>query len=138
MIRHGWGQDNPAFHELFTSLFVPGGTPEQHQWFRDLQRVTISVENAVRLARMFGEIDVAGLLPYVTAPTLVVQSLHDARVPCEQGLLMAREIPNARFVGLDSRNHIVLSHEPAWQRFIDEVCGFLKLEQGLPRPATVV
>ena len=59
MIRHGWGQDNPAFHQLFTSLFVPGGTPEQHQWFKDLQRVTISVENAVRLARMFGEIDVA-------------------------------------------------------------------------------
>jgi pimeloyl-ACP methyl ester carboxylesterase len=51
---------------------------EQHQWFRDLQRVTISVENAVRLARMFGEIDVAELLPRVTAPTLVMHSRHDA------------------------------------------------------------
>jgi pimeloyl-ACP methyl ester carboxylesterase/DNA-binding winged helix-turn-helix (wHTH) protein len=138
MIRHGWGQDNPAFHQLFTSLFVPGGTPEQHQWFRDLQRVTISVENAVRLARMFGEIDVAELLPHVTAPTLVMHSRHDARVPVEQGLLMAREIPNARFVGLDSSNHIVLSHEPAWQRLIDEVCGFLKLERELPRPAAIL
>ena len=138
MIRHGWGQDNPAFHQLFTSLFVPGGTPEQHQWFRDLQRVTISVENAVRLARMFGEIDVAELLPQVTAPTLVMHSRHDARVPFEQGLLMAREIPNARFVALDSPNHIVLSHEPAWQRLIEEVDGFLKLDQELPRPAAIV
>ena len=60
MMRHGWGRDNPAFHELFTSLFVPGGTPEQHQWLRDLQRVTISAENAVRLARMFGEIALPG------------------------------------------------------------------------------
>jgi hypothetical protein len=59
MIRHGWGQDNPAFHQLFTSLFVPSGTPEQHQWFKDLQRLTISIENATRLA---GEIDVAELL----------------------------------------------------------------------------
>jgi len=125
MIRHGWGQDNPAFHQLFTSLFVPGGTPEQHQWFKDLQRVTISVENAIRLARMFGEIDVAELLPRVTAPTLVMHSRHDARVPFEQGLRMAREIPNARFVALDSPNHIVLSHESAWQRFVDEVCAFL-------------
>jgi len=132
LIRHGWGQDNPAFHELFTSLFVPGGTPEQHQWFRDLQRVTISAGNAVRLARMFGEIDVAELLPHVTAPTLVMHSRHDARVPFEQGLLMAREIPNTRFVGLDSSNHIVLSHEPAWQRLIEEVCGFLTLEQERP------
>jgi DNA-binding winged helix-turn-helix (wHTH) protein/alpha-beta hydrolase superfamily lysophospholipase len=125
MIRHGWGQDNPAFHQLFTSLFVPGGTPEQHQWFKDLQRVTISVENAIRLARMFGEIDVAELLPRVTAPTLVLHSRHDARVPFEQGVRMAREIPKARFVALDSPNHIVLSHEPAWQRFVDEVCAFL-------------
>jgi hypothetical protein len=54
-----------------------------------------------------------------------MHSRHDARVPFEQGLLMAREIPNARFVALDSSNHIVLSHEPAWQRYIDEICGFL-------------
>lgn len=125
MIRHGWGQDNPAFHQLFTSLFVPSGTPEQHQWFKDLQRLTISVENAIRLARMFGEIDVAQLLPQVTAPTLVMHSRGDARVPFEQGLLIAREIPNARFVALDSANHIVLSHEPAWQRFMAEVCAYL-------------
>jgi len=125
MIRHGWGQDNPAFHQLFTSLFVPGGTPEQHQWFKDLQRVSISVDNAVRLARMFGEIDVGELLRSVAVPTLVMHSRHDARVPFEQGLLMAREIPDARFVALDSPNHIVLSHEPAWRGLTDELCVFL-------------
>jgi pimeloyl-ACP methyl ester carboxylesterase len=96
--------------------------------------VTISAENAIRLARMFGEIDVAELLPQVTAPTLVMHSRHDARVPFEEGLLMARAIPNARFVGLDSANHIVLSHEPAWQRFIVELCGFLA--DGSARSAT--
>jgi len=59
-------------------------------------------------------------------------------VPFEQGLLLAREIPDTRFVGLDSSNHIVLSHEPAWQRLIEEVCGFLTLEQERPRPAAIV
>ena len=114
---------------------MPGGTPEQHQWFKDLQRVTLSADNAIRLARMFGEIDVAELLPRVTAPTLVMHSRHDARVPFEQGLLMAREIPNARFVALDSANHIVLSHEPAWQRCLQEMCAFL--DDGNARSATV-
>ena len=128
-------QDNPAFHQLFTSQFVPGGTPEQQQWFKDLQRVTLSAENAIRLARMFGEIDVAELLPRVTAPTLVMHSRHDARVPFEQGLLMAREIPNARFVALDSANHIVLSHEPAWRRYLHEMCAFL--DDASARSATV-
>ena len=49
LMREGWGQDNPAFRQLFTSLFIPGGTMEQMQWFNDLQRITTSPENAVRL-----------------------------------------------------------------------------------------
>ena len=40
LMRHGWGRENPAFRQIFTSRFVPGGTPEQMQWFNDLQRMT--------------------------------------------------------------------------------------------------
>ena len=29
MIRIGWGKDNPMFRQIFTSMFVPGGTHEQ-------------------------------------------------------------------------------------------------------------
>jgi hypothetical protein len=47
-------------------------------------------------------------------------------VPFEHGLTLARSIPQARFVALESRNHIILAHEPAWPRFIDEVCEFLR------------
>jgi DNA-binding winged helix-turn-helix (wHTH) protein/pimeloyl-ACP methyl ester carboxylesterase len=129
MIRHGWGQDNPAFHQLFTALFVPGGTPEQHQWFKDLQRTTIPVDNAVTLARVFGEIDVTALLPQVRAPTLLIHSRDDARVPFEQSLMMSREIPKARLVGLDSCNHIVLAHEHAWHELHAEIGAFLVEEQ---------
>lgn len=125
MIRHGWGQDNPAFHRIFTSLFVPGGTLEQHRWFEELQRISVTPDNAVRLARMFGEVDVAALLPQIKAKTLVLHSRHDARVPFEQGLLIARGIPDARFVALESRNHLILSGEPEWSRFVREISDFV-------------
>jgi len=125
LARHGWGQDNPAFRQVFTSLFIPGGTPEQMQWFNDLQRVSTSPENAARLMRSFGEIDVTDLLPKVAAPALVLHSQGDARIPFEQGLTLARGIPGAHFVALESDNHLILSHEPAWRRFADEICAFL-------------
>lgn len=128
LVRFGWGQDNPAFRQVFTSLFIPGGTPEQMQWFNDLQRVSTSPENAVRLMRAFGDIDVEDLLPCVAVPTLVMHSRGDARVPLEQGLKLARGIRGARFVELDSDNHVLLSHEPAWQRCMNEINAFLAQE----------
>jgi pimeloyl-ACP methyl ester carboxylesterase/DNA-binding winged helix-turn-helix (wHTH) protein len=124
-IEVGWGQDNPAFRQVFTSLMIPGATLEQSQWLNDLQRVSTSPQNAARLLHTFGDIDVTHLLPRVTAPTLVLHSRGDAPCPFEQGLKLARGIPNARFVALESRNNVILSHEPAWRRFVDEVCAFL-------------
>jgi pimeloyl-ACP methyl ester carboxylesterase len=99
------------------------------QWFNDLQRVSTSPENAVRLMRAFGNIDVTDLLARVSLPTLVLHSRGDARVPFEQGLKLARGIPGARFVELDSNNHVLLSHEPAWQRCVDEITAFLSADQ---------
>jgi DNA-binding winged helix-turn-helix (wHTH) protein len=46
IIQQGWGKENPAHRQFFTSLFFPDGTPEQMQWFNDLQRMTTSTENA--------------------------------------------------------------------------------------------
>ena len=80
---------------------------------------------AIRLLHVLGDIDVTELLPRVAVPTLVLHSRGDARVPFEHGLMLARGIPGARFVALESKNHLILSHEPAWRRFIDEICGFL-------------
>lgn len=125
LAQHGWGQDNPAFRQVFTSLFIPGGTPEQMQWFNDLQRVSTSPENAVRLFKVFGGIDVSELLPHISVPTLVLHARGDARVPFDQGLALARAIPGARFVALDSDNHVILSHEPAWHRYTAEIAAFL-------------
>jgi pimeloyl-ACP methyl ester carboxylesterase len=125
LIQNGWGLDNPAFRQVFTSRFVPGATGDEMNWFNDLQRVSTSPENAIRLIKMFSLIDVTHLLSRVIVPTLVMHSRGDAGVPFAQGLMLARGIPNARFVALESRNHVILSHEPAWRRFTEELCDFL-------------
>ncbi len=125
MIREGWGQDNPAFRQLFTTSFVPGGTREQMDWFNELQRVSVSPENAVRIRTITDSIEVSELLPRVTVPTLVLHCREDGIVPFDEGRRMAAMIPGARFVPLDGRNHLILDDEPAWPRFLEEVRGFL-------------
>ena len=137
LIREGWGQDNPAARQMFTSLIVPDATHEEMQWFNELERNSASADTAIRLLHVLGDIDVTELLPQVTVPTLVLHSRRDARVPFEHGQTLARAIPDARFVPLESRNHLILSHEPAWQRYIEEVCGFLNEEEPTRLTATV-
>ena len=125
LIRAGWGQDNPAFRQLFTSLFIPDATPEQMDWYNELQRRTVSPDNAARLHEVSGEIQIADLLGKVTVPTLVLHSVGDALVPFDLGRELAIGIPGARFVSLDSRNHILLAGEPAFARFLYEIRRFV-------------
>ena len=125
LIRMGWGQDIPAFRQLFSSLFIPDGTPEQMDWYNELQRRTVSPENAARLYEVNGNVDVSGILGRVTAPTLVLHAAGDALVPFDCGRALAIGIPKARFVLLDSRNHILLSHDPAFARFLEELRRFV-------------
>ena len=86
---------------MFTSLFIPGASLEQMQWFNDLQRVTASPENTLRTRDVFDEIDVVALLPRLSVPTLVLHCRDDEIVPFEEGRLIAANIPNARFVALE-------------------------------------
>jgi len=125
LMRQGWGQENPAFRQIFTSLFIPGATAEQARWFNDLQRLTTSPANAVRIRRTVDEIDVVSLLPDVRAPTLVLHCRNDAVQPFEEGRRMAAGISGSRFVSLEGSNHLILEHEPAWPRLLDEVTRFL-------------
>jgi len=127
LMRLGWGQENPAFRQLFTSQFVPSGTKEQADWFNELQRVSASPENAARNLEANGEADVRHLLDKVRAPTLVMHARGDARVPFDAGRRMAAGIPGARFVPLESHNHLVLEDEPAAARFVEEVRTFLRM-----------
>jgi pimeloyl-ACP methyl ester carboxylesterase len=127
LMRLGWGQENPAFRQLFTSQFVPGGTKEQADWFNELQRISATPEDAVRNVKAQGEIDVMELLGKVRAPTLVMHARDDARVPFENGRRLAAGIPGAKFVPLQGRNHLILESEPAFARFLQEIRAFLSI-----------
>ncbi len=124
-IRMGWGRDIPAYRQLFASIYMPAATPEQSRSWTELQRLCASPENAARLLEAFGDIDVGDLLPQVRVPVLVFHSRQDAAVPFEAGLDLASRIPGARFVPLDSPNHLILEHEPAWPVFKEAVRAFL-------------
>jgi DNA-binding winged helix-turn-helix (wHTH) protein/pimeloyl-ACP methyl ester carboxylesterase len=125
LMRQGWGQENPAFRQMFTSQFIPGATAEQMEWFNDLQRITTSPDNAVRLRYAVDVIDVTDLLPRVQSPTLVLHCRNDAMQPFEEGRRLAAGIPGARFVTLEGRNHIILPGDASWERFFDEAKAFL-------------
>ena len=130
LVRLGWGRDNPAFRQVFTNLFIPGGRPEQHQWWNDLERLTTTPENAARTLRAFHEIDVSDVAARLEVPTLVMHSRGDARIPFEEGRRLAGLIPGATFVPLESSNHVILESEPAWRQFFDALHAFLGEEPG--------
>jgi pimeloyl-ACP methyl ester carboxylesterase len=125
IMRHGWGDEHSAYMKAFSSVFFPNGSPQQIKWLVDLQRITTSPENAARIRQTCDDIDVVDLLPKVQVPTLVIHCRHDNVAPFEQGRLIARSVPRARFVTLESENHVVLAGEPAWPRLVGEIAAFL-------------
>jgi pimeloyl-ACP methyl ester carboxylesterase/DNA-binding CsgD family transcriptional regulator len=126
LARVSWGASNPTFRQVFTSRFIPGGTAEQLQWFNELCIKCTTGEVAGELLEARAALDVVDLLPQVRTPTLVLHARDDQVVPFSEGQRLAAEIKGAEFVQLDSGNHVLLEHEPAWGRFKQEVIAFAK------------
>ena len=125
LTRLGWGQNNPAFRQLFTTRFIPDAGAAEMEWFNDLQRVSTSPDIAGRLMDSFSRVDVRRLLADVKAPAIVFHAQHDSVVPFDEGRMLAAGIAGSRFVPLPSRNHLLLEHEPAWGIFLRELGAFL-------------
>ena len=122
----GWGRENPSYRHLFSRTFMPSATSDDLEWFDEFQRLTTSPENAVRFLQAFADIDVRDRLKDVQAPTLVVHSRKDMRIPVATGQALAAQIPNAQFTGINSENHLLLGHEPASLEFLAAVRRFLQ------------
>ncbi|AHF88665.1 LuxR family transcriptional regulator (plasmid) [Rhizobium leguminosarum bv. trifolii WSM1689] len=135
-VRVGWGRDNPAFCRFFTNLFIPDGTPEQHRWWGDLERQTATADVAAQLLWQMQGIDVLDLAAMLRVPTLIAHSRGDMRVPFDQGCKLAAAIPGASFVPLESKNHVLLPDEPAWNVFQTELAAFLGQDRSV-RPRAV-
>lgn len=130
LVEIGWGTRNPAFRQVFASQFLPNASPELLHAFDELQRHSSSPRDALRIMQVVMQADVSALAPAVACPTLVLHSTKDAIIPFEEGRLLASLIPGARFVALESANHILLETEPAWRRFLDELEAFLPARGG--------
>jgi pimeloyl-ACP methyl ester carboxylesterase/DNA-binding CsgD family transcriptional regulator len=129
LIRVGWGRDDPIFRRVFTTLYMPGASREQMDWFEELQRASAAPEDAERLRESWSHLDVTELLPVVTTPTLVAHARDESAVPFAEGRLLAARIPGARFVPLQGRNHILLPDEPAWPEFLAAMREFLGTQE---------
>ncbi len=125
LTRAGWGRDNSAYRQMFTSRFMPGATLEQMRWFNELQKASTSGDNAAAIIAVTSQIDVLEMLGRVNVPTLVLHARDDAQVPFEQGRQLAALIPGARFVGLEGQNHLLVEDEPGWGAALREVRAFL-------------
>jgi pimeloyl-ACP methyl ester carboxylesterase len=126
MARHGWGDDRLLFARAFLSFYLPAGTPEQLKSFMEFARAAAPDGRiAANLMQLASDIDIVDLLPKVNVPTIVFHGIRDRWVPFDQGRRLAASIPNARFVPLESENHALLSTEPAWAKFVDEMDAFL-------------
>lgn len=120
-----WGANSPTIRQLFATALMPDASKEQTDSFNELQRRSTSAECAARYLKTTAEFDVTNLLPQVRTPTLVMHARGDAQVPLEAGRQMAAGIPGAKFVVLQSNNHILLEQDPATQRFFEEIRLFL-------------
>jgi pimeloyl-ACP methyl ester carboxylesterase len=125
LIKVGWGGDNPAFRQTYTSMIQPGGGVEAHAWLNDMQRAAASPENAYKILSSFADFDVRHTLCEIHIPALVLHARGDAMVKMEAGRQFARLMPNARFVALESDNHILMEDEPAWNVFQREIRAFM-------------
>jgi pimeloyl-ACP methyl ester carboxylesterase/DNA-binding CsgD family transcriptional regulator len=131
LVEVGWGREDPAYRQIYSTQFIPGATLEELQSLSELQRRSCSAQNAVRIMRAMFEIDVTASAPRVRCPTLVLHARGDRRAPFEEGRLLASLIPGSRLVPLETDNHILLKREPAFARFFEELRAFLP-----PRPGS--
>lgn len=132
VLQIGWPNDTPAYGRFFASLHIPDATPEQMQSFNELLRSTTSPASAVALLRAFFQDDLREIARQVRCPTLVLHSRQSTLIPFEEGRSLAALIPGANFVPLESRNHILLENEPAWEQFVNAVDDFLPAPQRPP------
>jgi pimeloyl-ACP methyl ester carboxylesterase/DNA-binding CsgD family transcriptional regulator len=126
LVELGWGRENPAYRQMFTSQYIPDSTREQATWFNELERMSTTPAGAARIFSSWSQIDVTSLAPRVRCPALVLHTRGDVRIPFEEGRLLAGLLPDARFVPLESRNHVLLEGEPALAQLFAELHAFLR------------
>ncbi len=125
IVRGGWGIDNSAYRQIFTTQFFPGASREQMEGFNRLERASSSPERAAQLMKAFSEIDASGDLGSIRCPTLVFHTRQDARIDFEEGRFIASGIDAARLVPLEGLNHFPLEGDAAYDLMLEAIGAFI-------------
>lgn len=102
-----WG--GPAGLEVFAPSLA--GDEEFAAWWTHLLRAGTSPSAALKLMRMYLDLDVRPALPAITAPTLIVQKTGDRVAPVAWGRALAAAMPDARYVELPGDDHVFLASD---------------------------
>ena len=132
MFREGWGSTNPVYRQFFAAGFAPDATKDIRDSFDELQRISSSPKNAMRIKEMNGQMDILKLAQQIDIPTLILHIEGDQVVPIEEGIRLARAIPGARFIKLPGNNHVALEGEPCFNLFFEEVHAFIAEHAKVP------
>ena len=124
-------QRRPSFRrsllgEMFITLYFPSAEQELIDWYNRLFDTLGPVRSMEQMIELASLIDVRDQLSKVKAETLVFHANRDGNTPIEVGQQVAAGIAGARFVEIDSANHILLESEPAWRSFAREARAFLR------------
>ncbi len=125
LVEHGWGDNSPAYRQIFSHTFFPDADSKTIDKFNDFQRMTTAARNAARFIDTFGNIDVRHRLAEINVPTLVLHSRDDMRIAASVGVRLAASMPNAELVTLASNNHLPHPGEPAFDVMLAEIARFL-------------
>jgi pimeloyl-ACP methyl ester carboxylesterase len=80
-------------------------------WISRYLRLSASPRAAVHMLRMNTQIDTTAILPSIHVPTLCLYRADDTDVLVEEGRWIASQIPNARFVELPGKDHLLGSDD---------------------------
>jgi len=123
-------RSRPAFRrsllgEMFITLYFPSASEELIDWHNKMFQTLGPVKSIEPVIELASRIDVRAELPKIRAETLVVHADRDGNAPPGAGREVAEGIAGARFILVESANHVLLGDEPAWRLFTREARAFL-------------
>ncbi len=132
LIRVGWGGTVPAFRQVFSSTYIPSGGRS-----RSAGTTTCSRPRAAERWPRGCRSHAAGSMSATSraaSPSRRSSCMRSriAAIPYEEGRRLAALIPDARFVTLETDNHILQDGEPAWEVFLSELRAFLSDGDAVP------
>jgi len=102
LVAQHWGLGS----DVLADIFAPDADAATRTAFVAYQREAAAAETARAMLALSYQVDIAGLLGHIDAPTLVVHRERDRAAPLEQGRALADGIPGARFEVLPGRDHL--------------------------------